>query len=202
MDALFALVQIILIDLSLAGDNAVVIGVAVAALPPKQRKQAMLLGIAGATALRIFMALFATQLLHIAGLLAAGGILLLWVGWKMWRELRALRPSDNAENTAGTDKAAGKLSTAIWQIIIADVSMSLDNVLGVAGVARDHTWELVIGLCLSIALMGFASAQIAKLAGRYPKIGYIGVAIVLYVALRMIYDGAQELLHPVIHAVV
>ena len=194
MDSLFALIQIILIDLSLAGDNAIVIGVAVAALPVRQRKQAMMLGIAAATVLRILMALFATQLLHVAGLLAAGGILLLWVGWKMWREVEALRPSKRKANAKKKVKAEGKLSSAIWQIIIADFSMSLDNVLGVAGVARDHKWQLVIGLCLSIGLMGLASAQIAKLTSRYPKLTYIGIAIVLYVALRMIYDGAEELL--------
>ncbi len=197
MAALFALFQIVLIDLSLAGDNAVVIGVAVAALPAHQRKRAMMLGIAGATVLRIVMALFATRLLHVAGLLAAGGILLLWVGWKMGQELRALRPHKSAEGIKHKDSAADKLSTATWQIIIADFSMSLDNVLGVAGVARDHIWQLVFGLCLSVALMGLASSQIAKLATRYPKIGYAGVAIVLYVALHMIYDGVMNMLHPI-----
>lgn len=195
MDSLFALTQIVLIDLSLAGDNAIVIGMAVAALPVKQRKQAMTLGIGAATVLRILMALFATQLLHFAGLLAAGGILLLWVGWKMWREMEALRPQKKIK-AKKAEKRESKLSSAVWQIIIADFSMSLDNVLGVAGVARDHKWQLVIGLCLSIGLMALASAQIAKITSRYPRLGYIGIAIVLYVALHMIYDGAEELILP------
>lgn len=194
MDSLLLLAQIVLIDLSLAGDNAVVIGVAASVLPPKQRKQAMLLGIGAATVLRILMAIFATRILHVAGLLAAGGILLLWVCWKMWREMEAQAPKKKARKEKRKSVSKTKLSAAIAQIVIADVSMSLDNVLGVAGVARDHKLALAFGLMLSIALMGLASTQIAKLAERYPKIAYIGMAIVFYVAVRMIYDGAEQLL--------
>ncbi len=194
MVSFFDLAQIILIDLSLAGDNALVVGLAVAALPHRQRKQAMTAGIAAATALRIVMAFFAVALLRITGLLAAGGLLLLWVGWKMARELRALHRS----NDGRMEMPVKKFSAAVWQIIIADVSMSLDNVLGVAGVARDHMPELVIGLGLSVALMGVASSQIAHLTARFPKIGYVGVVVILYTALRMIYDGWQAV-SPSIH---
>ena len=195
--SLIDLLQIILIDLSLAGDNAIVVGMAVAALPAAQRKQAMTAGILAATLLRIGMAFFAVKLLAITGLLAAGGLLLLWVGWKMARELHALHHKKHIENQS----AAEKFSAAVWQIILADISMSLDNVLGVAGVARDHMQELVIGLVLSVALMGLASSQIARLTARYPKIGYAGVIIILYTAGRMIYDGALPLL-PFNHALV
>ncbi len=179
------LVQIVLIDLSLAADNALVVGSAVATLPAAQRKKALTAGIAAATVLRIIMAFFAVQLLHITGLLAAGGLLLLWVGWKMFCEVRFLKP-----HVVIKTNDTQKLSAAVWQIIIADVSMSLDNVLGVAGIARDHMEELVLGLALSVALMGLVSSQIAKLTARYPKAGYVGIAIVIYTALRMIYDGA------------
>ncbi len=185
MSSLFNLVQIVLIDLSLAGENAIAVGIAVASLPAHQRKHATVVGIAAATLLRIVLAFFAVQLLHVTGLLAAGGLLLLWVGWKMAMELRLLH-----QNKHAPDKApAKKFSAAVWQIVVADVSMSLDNVLGVAGVARDHMVELVIGLVLSIALMGLASSQIARLTSRYPKVGYVGVVVVLYTALRMVYDG-------------
>ena len=189
MSSLFDLTQIVLIDLSLAGDNALVVGMAVAALSPQRRHRAMVAGIAAATVLRILMALFAVQLLHVTGLLAAGGLLLLWVGWKMGRELHL----HSAAKVHAGDPPAKKFSAAVWQIIVADVSMSLDNVLGVAGVARDHTQELVIGLVLSVALMGLVSSQIARLTVRYPNIGYVGVAIILYTSLRMMYDGAAEL---------
>ena len=192
MVSLLDLAQIILIDLSLAGDNALVVGMAVAALPVQQRHRATMAGIGAATLLRIIMAFFAVQLLHITGLLAAGGLLLLYVGWKMWSEIRATH-----HKKLNHDKAAKKFSAAVWQIILADVSMSLDNVLGVAGVARDHMQELVIGLGLSVVLMGLVSTQIARLTARYPRIGYIGVAIIFYTAVRMIYDGAVDLFQPV-----
>jgi YjbE family integral membrane protein len=163
---------------------------AVAGLPGKQRHRALLFGIGGATFLRILMACFAVQLLHVTGLLAAGGILLLWVCWKMACELHL-----GFKHKAVKETPAQKFSSAIWQIIIADVSMSLDNVLGVAGVARDHIVELVLGLSLSVILMGAASSQIARLTIRYPKIIYVGIAIVFYTAVNMIWDGSQQLLH-------
>jgi YjbE family integral membrane protein len=183
-----ALGQVIMIDLVLAGDNAIVIGLAAAGLPPDQRRKAIILGILAATGLRILFAAFTVQLLAIVGLLLAGGILLLWVCWKMWRELRS--PSHAAH---GDGKAAPKtLAAAAWQIIVADVSMSLDNVLAVAGAAREHPSALVFGLALSIVLMGVASNFIAGLLERHRWIAYVGLAIILYVAGDMIYRGAIE----------
>jgi YjbE family integral membrane protein len=194
-DALIALGQVILIDLVLAGDNAIIIGLAAAGLPPEQRGKAILVGIIAATVLRIAFAAVATQLLQIIGLLLAGGILLLWVCWKMWRELHPA-----VEQAAG-DAAQGELAAApprktfrqaAWQIVVADVSMSLDNVLAVAGAAREHPWVLVFGLGLSIALMGIAASFIAKLLQRHHWIAYVGLAVILYVAGEMIYRGAIE----------
>ena len=202
-DGFSALIQVILIDLVLAGDNAIVIGLAAAGLPKDQRNKAILIGIIAATVLRIGFAAVTTQLLQIVGLLLAGGILLLWVCWKMWRELRAQREeTQGAEAVSGEDLDADgtiaggaprkTFAQAAWQIVIADVSMSLDNVLAVAGAARDHPTVLVIGLALSIALMGIAASFIAKLLQRHHWIAYVGLAVILYVAVEMIYRGAME----------
>ena len=197
-DALSALLQVIMIDLVLAGDNAIVIGLAAAGLPKEQRGKAILIGIIAATILRIGFASVTVQLLQIIGLLLAGGVLLLWVCWKMWRELRAghqhdLDELENQLNADGTPKGPGKtLGQAIWQITLADVSMSLDNVLAVAGAARDHPTILIFGLVLSIALMGLAASFIAKLLQNHRWIAYVGLAIILYVAGDMIYRGALE----------
>ena len=190
--ALAALAQVILIDLVLAGDNAVVIGIAAAGLPVEQRRRAILIGILAATAMRIGFAFVAVELLAIIGLVLAGGLLLLWVSWKMWRELRASARAeeDAAFNEGAGGPASGKtFRQAVWQIVMADVSMSLDNVLAVAGAARDHPAALVIGLLLSIVLMGFAATLIARLLHRYRWIAYVGLAIVVYVALDMIWRG-------------
>jgi YjbE family integral membrane protein len=203
-DALSALAQVIMIDIVLAGDNAIVIGLAAAGLPKDQRAKAILIGIAAATVLRIFFAAITTQLLAIIGLLLAGGILLLWVSWKMWRELRISareaaegQEALTEEDLTGDNKiAAGAprktFAQAAWQIVVADVSMSLDNVLAVAGAAREHPWVLVTGLAISIALMGLAATLIAKLLHRYRWIAYVGLLIILYVALDMIYRGGLE----------
>jgi len=196
-EALTALFQVIMIDLVLAGDNAIVIGLAAAGLSDEQRAKAILIGIMAATALRIFFAGVTTQLLQIVGLLLAGGILLMWVCWKMWRELRNAHQEKLAIATAGHGgyNAVGARKTfadAAWQIVVADVSMSLDNVLAVAGVAREQPVVLVIGLGLSIALMGLAANFIARLLQRQRWIGYVGLAIILYVALEMVYRGAVE----------
>lgn len=201
-----ALMQVIGIDLVLAGDNAVVIGLAAAGLPKDQRTRAILVGIIAATGLRIVFALMTTQLLALTGLLLAGGILLLWVCWKMWRELRvghrsldamadeALADRDlNADGTIAGGAPVKTFRQAAWQIVIADVSMSLDNVLAVAGAAREHPTVLVFGLALSIALMGLAATVIARLLHRYYWIAYVGLAIILYVALNMMFHGACEL---------
>ncbi|MEJ1158691.1 TerC family protein [Prosthecomicrobium sp. N25] len=202
-----AFLQVIMIDLVLAGDNAIVIGLAAAGLPREQRNKAILIGIVAATGLRIVFAGLTTQLLQIVGLLLAGGILLLWVCWKMWRELRtthaeevdaeeALEDVDiNADGTiaAGPPGAPQKtFAQAAWQIVVADVSMSLDNVLAVAGAAREHPWVLVFGLVLSIALMGIAASFIAKLLQKHRWIAYVGLAVILYVALDMIWRGTHE----------
>ncbi|ESW91324.1 MULTISPECIES: TerC family protein [unclassified Mesorhizobium] len=208
-----ALLQVIAIDLVLAGDNAIVIGLAAAGLPVEQRKRAILIGVVAATVLRIGFAAITVTLLQIVGLLLAGGILLLWVCWKMYRELRtsyadeveateALSNSDINSDDMVAGKARKKtLGQAALQIVIADVSMSLDNVLAVAGAARDHFQVLVIGLVLSIALMGLAASFIAKLLHRHRWIAYIGLLIIFYVALDMIYRGAVEVLPHVSSAV-
>lgn len=193
-EALTALVQVILIDLVLAGDNAIVIGLAAAGLPKEQRNKAILIGVGAATLLRIVFAALTTQLLAIVGLLLAGGILLLWVCWKMWRELSAGHEQHVVTPDGETSGAPTKtLAQATWQIIVADVSMSLDNVLAVAGAAREHPMVLVFGLALSIALMGLAASFIAQLLQKHRWIAYVGLAVILYVAGEMIYRGALEI---------
>ena len=193
-EAIAALFQVIAIDLVLAGDNAVVIGLAAAGLAQKQRARAILVGIAAATVLRIAFAGVAVELLDIVGLLLAGGILLLWVCWKMWRELRGPSHQDvEAALTAGAAQVPQKtFAQAAWQIVMADVSMSLDNVLAVAGAARDHPAALVFGLGLSIVMMGVAASFIARLLNKFRWIAYGGLAIILYVACDMIWRGAWE----------
>ncbi len=199
-DAAFftALGQVIMIDLVLAGDNAVVIGLAAAGLPQELRRRAILIGILAATALRIVFALVATQLLAITGLLLAGGLLLLWVCWKMFEELRiSHKESDAALEALSDGDAAGgaqrkTLRQAVTQIIIADVSMSLDNVLAVAGAAHAQPHVLIFGLALSIALMGLAATFIANLLNRHRWIAWVGLLIILYVAAGMIYEGWHD----------
>jgi YjbE family integral membrane protein len=192
---LAALLQVVLIDLVLAGDNAVVIGLAAAGLPEKQRSKAILIGILAATVLRILFAVVATQIMQIVGLLLAGGILLLWVCWKMWRELRAVA-KEEADAKLGGASAGGvprkTLLQATTQIIVADVSMSLDNVLAVAGAAREHPTVLIFGLILSIALMGAAATFIARLLQKHRWIAYVGLAVILYVAVDMVVRGAHD----------
>jgi YjbE family integral membrane protein len=187
-----------MIDLVLAGDNAIVIGLAAAGLPAAQRTRAILIGIIAATVLRIVFAAATTQLLQIVGLLLAGGILLLWVRWKMWRELRAGHAQHDRDAIGALDGVDGAstprktLEQAAWQIVIADVSMSLDNVLAVAGAARDHPYVLVFGLGLSIVLMGVAASFIAHLLQRHRWIAYVGLAVIVYVAFDMIWRGYVE----------
>ena len=193
--AITALVQVIMIDLVLAGDNAVVIGLAAAGLPPPQRSKAILVGIIVATVLRLAFAAVAVELLEIAGLLLAGGILLLWVCWKMWRDLRGPGAEDTEAALTKRDAHVPQktFARAAWQIVIADVSMSLDNVLAVAGAARDHPYALIFGLGLSIVLMGVAATFIARLLNRHRWIAYAGLAIILYVSLEMIWRGFWEI---------
>ncbi len=199
-----ALMQVIGLDLVLAGDNAIVIGLAAAGLPKDLRAKAILVGIIAATVMRIGFALTAAQLMEITGLLLAGGILLLWVCWKMWRELstshtaeeaaiEALANADlNADGTIAAGAPKKTFAQAATQIVIADVSMSLDNVLAVSGAAHDHPTVLVIGLVLSIALMGLAASYVAELLNKHRWIAYVGLAIILYVALKMMWEGWHE----------
>ncbi|MFD1627174.1 TerC family protein [Azospirillum griseum] len=193
------------IDLVLAGDNAIVVGMAAAGVAKAQRAQVIFWGIAAAVGLRIVFALLTTQLLDIIGLTFAGGILLLWVCWKLYRELREQKEeaegadlvSDGDGDGDGAGSAAGggkTMKAAIWQVIVADVSMSLDNVLAVAGAAREHLWVMAIGLLLSVALMGAAASVIARLLNRYHWIAYLGLGVIVYVALMMIYNGGIEVL--------
>ncbi len=206
---LTALGQVLAIDLVLAGDNAVAVGLAAAALPTEQRRKAILIGLAAAVVMRIGFALITVQLLAIVGLLLAGGILLLWVCWKMWREIQEQKTHDQAEAQAELELALSiehgggpspeelglkrkSFGAALLQIMIADITMSLDNVLAVAGAAHDHPWIMVFGLILSIALMGLAATFIAKLLNKYRWISYVGLVIVLYVALHMIWDGYRS----------
>ena len=204
--ALAAFAQVVMIDLVLAADNAIVIGMAAAGLPGVLRKKAILIGILAATVLRIIFALATTWLMQIIGLILIGGILLLWVCWKMYREIHVqqddlddaqedLANEDlDADGTVGSRTGGKTLRQAGMQIIVADVSMSLDNVLAVAGAAKDHMGALIFGLGLSVVLMGAASAGIAKLLHRFRWIAWIGLAVILYVALRMIYEGADQVL--------
>ncbi len=198
-DALTALLQVVLIDLVLAGDNAVVIGLAAAGLPAEQRRRAIVVGIVAATGLRIVFAGIATQLLQVIGLLLAGGVLLLWVCWKMWRELRD-QAAHSSELAFGHGRGASTASVprktfgqAAAQIVAADVSMSLDNVLAVAGAAREHPYILAFGLLLSVALMGIAADLLGRVLQKQRWIAYVGLALIIYVAFQMIYRGSLEL---------
>ena len=187
---LTALFQVLVIDLVLAGDNAIVVGMAVAGLPRDRQGRAILLGIGLATVLRIGLAFVTLELLAVVGLLLAGGILLLWVAWKMYRELRPRRPAHLL--AAPPPKT---LAAAMLQIIVADLSMSLDNVLAVAGAAREHPRVLVLGLGISVLLMGLAARLVATLLHRYRWIAWVGLLIVLYIALKLIWEGAHDVAH-------
>jgi YjbE family integral membrane protein len=194
LSQLQAFLSVVAIDLVLAGDNAIVVGMAASGLPAEQRRRVIMIGIVLAMLCRIGFAVVALQLLAIIGLLLAGGLLLLWVSWKMWRELHPPAAVREAAKQASAQNRppVKKQSTAIWQIAVADVSMSLDNVLAVAGAARDHMAMMVFGLILSIALMGAAATVIARYLERYHWLSYLGIAIITYVALAMIWEGAGE----------
>jgi len=194
--ALTALLEILAIDIVLAGDNAIVVGALAAGLPADQRKKVIVIGVAAALVLRIAFALIVTQLLQIVGLVLAGGILLVWVAWKMWRELRHGGESPGSDEVKGDEhsglRPAKTFASAAWGVALADVSMSLDNVLAVAGAARDHPWILVFGLVLSVILMGIAANFIAKYIERYRWIAYVGLVVILWVAGKMIWDGWHD----------
>jgi YjbE family integral membrane protein len=195
--ALAAFAEVIMIDLVLAGDNAIVVGALAAGLPIEQRRKVILIGIIAALVLRIFFALLVTQLLQVIGLIFAGGLLLLWVAWKMYRELRHQGESSGSQEVDGDENSglrpAKSFAAAAWAVALADVSMSLDNVLAVAGAAREHPWVLIAGLILSVALMGLAANFIARYIERYRWIAWIGLIVIVWVAGNMIYDG---IVHP------
>jgi YjbE family integral membrane protein len=194
--AFAALLEILAIDIVLAGDNAIVVGALAAGLPADQRRKVILVGVVAALVLRIAFALVVTQLLQIVGLVLAGGLLLLWVAWKMWRELRHKTESPGSAEIVGDEhsgtRAAKTFASAAWGVALADVSMSLDNVLAVAGAARDHPWVLVFGLIMSVLLMGVAANFIARYIERYRWIAWVGLIVILWVAVKMIWEGAHH----------
>jgi YjbE family integral membrane protein len=189
-------VEILFIDVVLAGDNAIVVGALAAGLPAQQRRKVILIGVLAALVLRIGFALLVTQLLQIVGLVLAGGILLLWVAWRMYREIRHKDESAGSEEIGGDEhsglRPARSFASAAWGVALADVSMSLDNVLAVAGAAREHPYVLVFGLVLSVLLMGVAANFIARYIDRYRWIAWLGLLVILWVALKMIYEGAAH----------
>ena len=195
--ALAAFFQVLLIDLVLAGDNAIVVGALAAGLPAEQRRKVIMIGVLAALVLRIAFALVVSQLLQIVGLILAGGFLLLWVAWKMWRELREpAECSPGSEEIIGDEHsgvyAAKSFAGAAWAVAVADISMSLDNVLAVAGAAREHPGILIVGLIFAVALMGVAANIIARYIERYRWIGWIGLLVILWVACKMIWDGYHD----------
>jgi YjbE family integral membrane protein len=201
VDQLGALLSVVIVDVVLAGDNAIVVGMAATGLPLEQRRTVIILGIAAATLMRILLAYFAVQLLAVIGMTLAGGVLLLWVSWKMYRDFREMQADEQElqgehgrcrNEVRIRRKSAGQ---ALTQIVLADVSMSLDNVLAVAGIARDHFQLLAFGLVLSVALMGIASTYIARLLDRHFWISWVGLGIITFVALRMIWEGSTEVLN-------
>ncbi|MBA3576651.1 MAG: YjbE family putative metal transport protein [Sphingomonas sp.] len=191
--AFSAFIQVLLIDLVLAGDNAIVVGALAAGLPPEERRKVILIGVIAALVLRIAFALVVTQLLQVVGLILVGGLLLVWVAWKMWRDLHHSGESAGSPEIEGDEhsgiRSAKSFAGAVWAVAVADVSMSLDNVLAVAGAARDHPGILIVGLVFAVALMGIAANVIAKYIERYRWIAYVGLAVIVYVAGKMIYDG-------------
>ena len=194
--AVAAFLEILFIDVVLAGDNAIVVGALAAGLPASQRKKVILIGVAAALVLRIAFALVVSQLLQVVGLVLAGGILLLWVAWRMYREIRHKDESEGSAEIAGDEhsglRPAKTFASAAWGVALADVSMSLDNVLAVAGAAREHPYVLVLGLILSVVLMGAAANYIARYIDRYRWIAWGGLLVILWVAAKMIFDGARH----------
>jgi YjbE family integral membrane protein len=190
VNELIAIAEVVLIDVTLAADNAVIVGLAASRVGPEQRAKAVFWGIAGAVLLRLAFASVTTRIISIIGLRIAGGLLLLWVCWKMFREFRAIPVSD--ASTPPSTSPAG-LGSAVMRMIVADLSVSLDNVLAVAGAARDSAVVLAFGLAVSVTLMAIASTLVAKLLSRFPWIAWIGLLIVIYVALEMIWRGFVEI---------
>ena len=195
-EAIAVFFEILAIDIVLAGDNAIVVGALAAGLPADQRKKVILIGVIAALVLRIAFALVVSQLLQVVGLILAGGLLLLWVAWKMWRELKHSQESAGSPEIEGDEhsglRAPKSFASAAWGVAVADVSMSLDNVLAVAGAAKDHPQILIFGLILSVILMGVAANFIARYIERYRWIGYVGLIVIVWVAIKMIWEGAHS----------
>ena len=195
-EAITVFLEILMIDIVLAGDNAIIVGALAAGLPADQRKKVIMIGVGAALVMRIAFALVVSQLLQIVGLILAGGLLLAWVAWKMWRELSHARESAGSPEIEGDERsglrAPKTFASAAWGVALADVSMSLDNVLAVAGAAMDHPWILVFGLILSVILMGVAANFIARYIERYRWIAYVGLAVIVWVAAKMIWEGAHS----------
>ena len=189
LDQISSLLQVVLVDLVLAGDNAIVVGMVAATVAADQRRRVILAGIGMAAIMRVGFALVTVQLLNLPGLLFAGGLLLLWVAWKLWQDLRPNAKKSDSK----TSRNPRSVKQAVFQITLADLSMSLDNVLAVAGIARDHPVILVFGLALSVVLMGIGATMVVRALERYHWIGYAGLAVILYVALSMIWTGAPDL---------
>ena len=191
--ALAAFLQVLMIDLVLAGDNAIVVGALAAGLPAEKRRKVILIGVLAALVLRIIFALLVTQLMQIVGLILVGGLLLLWVAWKMWRDLRSDVHNSGSGEVEGDEhsgiRPARTFASAAWGVAVADVSMSLDNVLGVAGAAREHPGILIVGLVFAVGLMGAAANIIARYIDRYRWIAWIGLLVIVYVAGKMLYEG-------------
>jgi YjbE family integral membrane protein len=194
--ALSALLQVLIIDITLAGDNAIVVGALAAGLPAEQRRKVILIGVIAALILRVFFALVVTQLLQVVGLVLAGGLLLLWVAWKMWREMRHSEPAGGSPEIEGDEhsgvRPAKSFASAAWAVAVADVSMSLDNVLGVASAAKNHPGIMIVGLIFAVALMGIAANVIAKYIERFRWIAWVGVVVILWVAGTMVYEGFMD----------
>jgi len=194
--AFSAFIQVLMIDLVLAGDNAIVVGALAAGLPAEQRRKVILIGVLAALVLRVVFALLVTQLLQIVGLILAGGLLLLWVAWKMYRELHHAGQSGGSPEVVGDEtsglRPAKSFAAAAWAVAVADVSMSLDNVLAVAGAAREHPGIMIVGLIFAVALMGIAANVIAKYIERYRWIAYVGLLVILYVAGKMMWEGWHD----------
>jgi YjbE family integral membrane protein len=194
------LMQVLMIDIVLAGDNAIVVGMAAAGLPPDQRKKAIFWGIVAATVMRIAFASITVQLLAITGITLIGGLLLAWVCWKMFRELREGANHEHVgdgigDETTNPDGSPRKtMRQAITQILVADVSMSLDNVLAVAGAAKDHPYVLIVGLAISVVLMGVAATLIARLLNKHRWIAWVGLLVIVYVTIDMVWSGSKEIM--------
>ena len=191
-DQFSALIQVILVDLVLAGDNVIVIGLVASAFPREIRRRIIIFGLLFAAVARICFTVIAAELLQFSGIMLVGGLLLLWVCWSLWRDVWRTKQSQNSSNYVAK-VAPSSIKRAALQIVLADLSMSLDNILAVAAIARDHLVVLAIGLVLSIAFMAISADFVSRILGRYRWVAFLGVAVIFYVALSMIWIGMADL---------